>query len=251
MFATCLTCGIYAEAEAHHVAGRHNHATLTVLVCIDCHRILSNWQLASGIQLREDAERTEADATRALLVGCVHLLQLYGQRHADRTWVSAAMATLTSRALSQFLDVLQGSHRPGRWLPDPSVPLAEAMAVPWNSESEVERTSEMAYLLLELSKIFADIPVLTLGRLRDIATRSTDFVNAFASITQDPSATEQLTTLLTDYVQRTDQVTRALLALPAGELPDADLVQQGSACLEAGHQLLQAAFTLADHARPH
>lgn len=249
MFATCLTCGTYADAEAHHVAGRHNHATLTVLVCIDCHRTLSNWQLASGIQLREDADRTDTDATRALLVGSIHLLQLYGQRHADTTWLPSAMATLTARAVSQVFDFLQEPHRDGRWVPDASVPLAEARPVAWNTDTEAERTSDMAYLLLELSKIFADIPVLTLQRLREIATHPQDAVNAFVSIAEDPAATEQLTTLLSAYVERANNVTRALLALQPGELPDTDLIQQGSACLAAGHQLLQAAFALADQAR--
>lgn len=50
----CLTCGQFDDLEAHHVAGRHNHQ-LIVAVCVDCHRILSRWQLAAGMELEHGA----------------------------------------------------------------------------------------------------------------------------------------------------------------------------------------------------
>ena len=78
MEGVCLTCGLYTSLEAHHIAGRHNHATLTVPVCSDCHRVLSHWQLATGIELHHDADLSELDATRALLVGALHLLVFTG-----------------------------------------------------------------------------------------------------------------------------------------------------------------------------
>ncbi|MDP9359041.1 MAG: hypothetical protein M3R02_27925, partial [Chloroflexota bacterium] len=62
----CLTCGTFADLEAQHVAGRHNHHSLTVLVCRPCHEILTRWQYAAGIDLEEKSPRTELDALRAL-----------------------------------------------------------------------------------------------------------------------------------------------------------------------------------------
>src|SRR4051812_6647384 len=98
MTGPCLTCGLHVHLHAHHVAGRHNHATLTVAVCADCHRILTSWQLASGVELDANAPRTDLDAQRALLVGVAQLIQLYAQRHPEHSAISSPLAIHTVRA---------------------------------------------------------------------------------------------------------------------------------------------------------
>src|SRR5450756_1676217 len=108
----CLTCGQFAELEAHHVAGRHNHRALTVALCPECHRVLSAWQLASGVELAAAAERTELDATRALVVGVMQLLQLFAQRHAECSWLPAGLWTHSGRAASRMLDGCGPADRP-------------------------------------------------------------------------------------------------------------------------------------------
>lgn len=146
MDGVCLTCGLLTDVEAHHVAGRHNHATLTVAVCIDCHRILTRWQYAAGVELAEDAETAELDESRALIVGAVHLIRLCAQRHADLTWYPAPLAVLAARAVSKVLDALQPATRPGRWLPDPSVLPTEATPTAWSPATEIDRLVELTQL---------------------------------------------------------------------------------------------------------
>ncbi len=165
----CLTCGQFDDLEAHHVAGRHNHA-LIVAVCVDCHRILSRWQLAAGMELEAGAARSDLDRTRALVVGAVHLLQLFGQRHRERSWVSAELSIHTARAVSRLLDSCGPADRPGRWLPDPTVPPAEATPVGWSAAAELDRTTEFAHLTLALARILGDVPPLTIEVLTDLAT---------------------------------------------------------------------------------
>jgi hypothetical protein len=155
MVGTCLTCGHRAELEAHHVAGRHNHP-IVVLVCVDCHRILSRCQLAAGIELRADAPRTDVDRLRALLVGAVQLLQLFGQRHPDHIRLPSPLATLTGRAGSRLLDALADPTRPGRWLPDPTVPPTEVTPLRWPLATEVERATDLAGLMLILLDVFGE-----------------------------------------------------------------------------------------------
>ena len=93
----CLNCGPSTDIDAHHIAGRRNHP-LTVDVCVGCHRILSIWQRAAGIELRDAVEGTEMDATRALLVGAMHLVQLFAQRHAESAWFPNWLAIHTTRS---------------------------------------------------------------------------------------------------------------------------------------------------------
>src|SRR5215203_5376042 len=161
MDGVCLTCGLFTNLEAHHVAGRHNHATLTVAVCTDCHRFLTHWQLAAGIELHHDAEVSDLDAMRALLVGTVHLLVLYGQRHGDVSWIRSPISIYMARAVSKVLDLFEPASRPGRWLPDPTMPPLEATPVAWPAASEADRITQVADLTLQLSRILAEQPPLT------------------------------------------------------------------------------------------
>jgi hypothetical protein len=165
----CLTCGQFAELEAHHVAGRHNHRALTVALCPDCHRVLSGWQLASGVELDVAAERTELDATRALVVGAMQLLQLFAQRHAECSWLPAELLTHSGRAASRMLDGCGPADRPGRWLPDPTVPPCEATPVGWPKAAELARTSQFAHLVLALAQILGEPPPIPAEQLTDIA----------------------------------------------------------------------------------
>jgi len=156
MFGTCLTCGFTTELEAHHVAGRHNHHTLTVPVCLDCHHILSTWQRASGVELEDTTPLTAVDATRALLVGVADLLRLFGQRHADAAVIGAPLATHTARAMSKILDGFGPLDRPGRWVPDPTVPPTEAVPVGRPAAGPGTQVRELAFLLREVASILGD-----------------------------------------------------------------------------------------------
>lgn len=106
----CLTCGIYADLEAHHVAGRHNNMQLTVLVCLECHRTLTRWQYAAGIDLKERSPRTELDALRTVAVGATHVLRLYAERRGQASPIPASLAVHTARAISRLMDQ---RRRPG------------------------------------------------------------------------------------------------------------------------------------------
>src|SRR4051794_41035848 len=103
----CLTCGCRDRVEMHHVAGRVNFPDLVVPVCLECHLILSNWQSASGIPLRPEQSRNELDRMRALIVGNLHLAQLFAQREADfpdRAELGVRLAKMMAQACSKVLD---------------------------------------------------------------------------------------------------------------------------------------------------
>ena len=121
MLGICLTCGLDADdVEDHHVAGRANYPALTVPVCGDCHRVLAAWHRAAGVELDHDVPRVDPHRMRALAVGTFDLFRLAAQRHPDRSWVGAPLATLTGRAFSRLPDLAQAADRPGWWLPDPT-----------------------------------------------------------------------------------------------------------------------------------
>jgi len=157
MTGTCLTCGLLnTDLEAHHVAGRHNHHTLTVTVCPDCHHILSIRQRASGVELEDTTPLTALDATRALLVGVADLLGLFAQRHAGATLIGAPLATHTARAMSKIMDGFGPVDRPGRWLPDPTVACTQALPVEWPAAGTGAHVRELAFLLREVATILGD-----------------------------------------------------------------------------------------------
>ncbi len=241
----CLTCGQFDDLEAHHVAGRHNHE-LIVAVCVDCHRILSRWQLAAGMELEDGAARSEPDRTRALLVGAVHLLQLVGQRHRERSWVSAELSIHTARAVSRLLDSCGPADRPGRWLPDPTVPPAEATPVSWSAAAELDRTAEFAHLTLALARILGDVPPLTIAVLTDMATDSPRYVAAFAQLAEDEDATAHILRLVSGYLDSSTELVRKVLTLGDLSRVDETLLDEARLWLDTARRLLEQALT---HAR--
>jgi hypothetical protein len=98
------------------------------------------WQHATGVKLDDvDApdfaaigdpvasERDPVDIARAMLVGCLLLVELFLRRHprldTDPTvglGVSAADARLVGRWVSRLWDESGDPDRPGRWTPDPA-----------------------------------------------------------------------------------------------------------------------------------
>ncbi len=243
MLGTCLTCGQFGELHAHHVAGRHNHATLTVPVCLDCHRILTGWQLAAGIELREDAARSELDATRALVVGGLHLVQLFAQRHAEHSWVSAPLVIHTARAASLLLDAAGARERAGRWLPDPTVPPIEAVPLAWPAGAEVERLAEFAHLALALIRIFGGQPPLTVEALTSAAASPAEFKTAFDRITADPVALGRLLDLIAEHAPRCQQLVLQVLMSQGGEVVDERLLDEAWLCIDTGRRLLTEVLT--------
>ena len=153
----CLTCGSTASVQMHHVAGRHNLPDLVVPVCADCHLILTNWQLAAGTELHAEAPRSSLDVARALIVGTLHLCQLTAQRRTEgthRASVSAQLSELMARACSMVLDDVSDPDRPGRWIPDPTMPLREGTPVGTADDHELARVREWAGLLDHLTETF-------------------------------------------------------------------------------------------------
>ncbi len=248
MDAVCLTCGTRGPVEGHHIAGRYNDKQLVVPVCVECHLILTNWQYASGIELGEAAPRSELDVQRAVLVGALHVIQLYAQRHSDYSWLSADLATLMSRVCSKLLDDTGDPDREGRWLPDPTYPVTLGTVTTWNGDTEDERVSEFAWLVLALGKVFGDMPTFTASRLRQMATRPADFRRAFAVIARDDAAMRLIAIQLADYIDAADALVRRLLLLPDPPVEDATIVEDAAAYFEATSRLGQTVFDLADAA---
>jgi hypothetical protein len=198
MAGVCLTCGLGGELEAHHVAGRRNHL-LTVPVCTDCHRWLSNRQRAAGIELR-DVETSETDATRALLVGTMHLLQLFAQRHAGTAWFPDWLAVRTGRTISKLLDMCQPPDRPRRWLPDPTVEPAVATPKQWPASSEVAWVGEMARLAQALTEILGGIPPLAAAAITAVAKDPAGWTALVDQAAQDQTYADAVLGVVSQYV---------------------------------------------------
>jgi hypothetical protein len=242
----CLTCGLWDDLEAHHIAGRGN-ATIVVPVCVPCHTILSNWQRAAGIELEHDAPRTETDRTRALVVGSVHLLQLFAQRHRDRSWISTELWAYTARASSRILDACAPPDRPGRWLPDPTVLPAEGTPAAWTEAAEVQCTFEFAHLLLILTRQLGDTPPLTCDVLANIAADPQSVIDAFTRVAADEDSTRQLLQLVQDYLSTSSRMVRQLLTLDLND-PDAieqAVLEEASSWFSTGQRLLQQLLAVA------
>ena len=240
----CLTCGQFDGLEGHHVAGRHNHE-LVVAVCVDCHRILSRWQLAAGMELQKEAARSELDGTRALVVGSVHLLQLFAQRHRDRSWVSAELWTHTARAVSRLFDSCGPADRQGRWLPDPTVPPVEAAPVGWSEPAEVECTREFGHFVVALARILGDVPPLSVDVLTDIATDAPRYVTAFARPAGDGQATAEILRLVQAHLEASTDLVRHLLTLEDLSRVDATLIHAAHAWSRTTQRLLEQSLALA------
>src|SRR4051812_48398638 len=174
----CLTCGTVGSVEAHHVAGRVNFPDLVVPVCLGCHLILTNWQHAAGMNL-EPGERVDADRFRALLVGCLHLVQLIADRHADtdRLGLSARLADHLARVCSKVLDEDEDRGREGRWLPDPAWFVSTVTPLGFDESTEHQRAADLLGLVVFLAETLGGLPVVTLRRLREMAVRPDDFTD--------------------------------------------------------------------------
>jgi hypothetical protein len=99
------------------VAGWRNEPDLLVDLCTPCHKVLTSWQYASGINLAP-GPRAEIDIARAVLVGCAHLFELFLHRHPGLTVLQPDQAHRVGRYVSMGLDLLADPHREGRWTPD-------------------------------------------------------------------------------------------------------------------------------------
>ena len=239
MTGTCLTCGLLTtDLEAHHVAGRHNHRTLIVPVCPDCHHILSTWQRASGVELEDTTPVTALDATRALLVGVAELLRLFGQRHADATLIGAPLATHTARAMSKLLDGFGPLDRPGRWLPDPSVPPTEAVPVGWPAAGTGAQVRELACLLREVASILGDP-----SALFTVLTEDPERLCA-AFDTGSPELAE-LSSKLVDHVASCQQMILRLLTVESANGVDPQLLDDLGSWYMSAYAQLERMFALA------
>ena len=75
--AACLRCGTTTPEvllranrsllDDHHVVGRAHDVALTVPLCRNCHAILTEGQLAHGVDLRHGQERTAPEMVAAIL----------------------------------------------------------------------------------------------------------------------------------------------------------------------------------------
>lgn len=68
--------------EKHHIAGRV-HGDETIDLCVPCHKLVTKWQRAAGIDLRKNVNHSELARIRARLVGTALvgelMCRLYGR----------------------------------------------------------------------------------------------------------------------------------------------------------------------------
>jgi len=238
MLGTCLTCGFTTDLQAHHVAGRHDHHTLTVPVCLDCHGLLSTWQRASGVELEDTTPLAALDATRALLVGVADLLRLFAQRHADAALIGAPLATHTARAMSKILDGFGPLDRPGRWLPDPSVPPTEAVPVGWPADGPGAQVRELAFLLRRVASILGDPSAL-------FTALSEDPERLCAAFDTGSPELVELGSKLVEHVASCQEMVLRLLTVESANGLDPQLVDDLGAWYLTAYGQLERMFALA------
>jgi hypothetical protein len=228
MAGVCLTCGRIADIEAHHVAGRRNH-DVTSWVCVDCHRILSVWQRAAGIELR-DVETSETDRVRALLVGTFHLARMLAERHPEETWfIPGWLAIHTARAVSRALDLQQLADRIGRWLPDPTVPPTHGPQVAWRAATEAERLAEIAHLGGALCKMTEKTTPLA-ATIAGIAEKPAGWIDTVKkAAAQDPVFVTTLHGLAVEYRKLCEAMAANLLQVDHPDDIDAVLLGEVTA----------------------
>lgn len=180
-----------------------------------------------------------------MVVGAVHLLLLYAQRHADVSWFPAELAVHTARSASKLLDMLQPADRSGRWLPDPTVPPTEATPVAWPASTEVDRIAEMAHLARALSEILGEVPPLTIHTLTDIATHPDAWKSRLDRATEDQAVATALLALVTDYMELSRSMVRQLLHLEDLHQIEEPLVEQAAAWFDSARLLLDQVSTIA------
>lgn len=86
------------DREGHHIAGRV-YGDEIIDLCVPCHKLVTRWQRAAGIDLRKNASRSEIAILRARLVGTALVGEL--------------MCRLYGRIISRVLD-------DGDWSPKPT-----------------------------------------------------------------------------------------------------------------------------------
>ncbi len=81
--AWCPTCGrADIPAEFHHLAGRRQHATLGLRLCLVCHKIATDRQVSSW----DPSWRTESHAWRCIVQGVLDLVWLWWMRSGSHYW---------------------------------------------------------------------------------------------------------------------------------------------------------------------
>lgn len=238
MESICLTCGHRADIEAHHVAGERNHQSLTVPVCVPCHRVLSHWQLAAGIELHKLVDGTPEDSVRALIVGAMHLFQLLAERHPGRSWITVTTAIRASRAHSRLTDSVLPPDRAGRWFPDPTVPPLEVPGLEWPLANEAEWTREVASFALKLCDILEVHPPLAVGTMRAMIVDPVWWVQTLNDVGGDFSAESPLLRKLIDY---TNAVQKFVLLVLNADLPedlDERMADEIWNCVETSRRLM-------------
>ena len=247
MTGVCLTCGVVTDVEAHHVGGRRNWPGLVVPVCPDCHRVLTSWALAAGIELSEASERAEVDRRRALLVGGLHVVQLSARRAPDELarpelWAHAA------RAISRLLDAGGPCDRAGRWLPDSTIMPTHPIPVAVDPSTAEARVREMIYLAGALLRLLGDQPPVTAQLCEAIAADPRPIPDRLLAIAVDDHAGPALAALITTHLDAAHRVMLWLLSVEDWEVIDERLLDEARVWLDTGTRLLHKVVRVATNA---
>lgn len=210
----CLTCGRYGPIEAHHVAGRHNVPELVVPVCVEDHEILTNWQLAAGIELDADTPRHPTDVRRALTVGFLHLMRLMVLRgQCPVPPATGSVAQMAARAISRVLDLAAPFDRAGRWLPDSYIEPRTAAPVPINAAGQDAQLIEFTHLIGTLLRLLGDMPPLTAEVWGKAMADPRSMPERLAAVEASDTAAPSIALLIATHIQAAERVLHLVLTL--------------------------------------
>lgn len=213
MTGVCVACGRHGEIEAHHVAGRANHPSLTVPVCVGCHRWwLTVRQYAAGLVLDHQASRTEIDRVRALLVGVFDLAAAHALHTAPADTASGlgAAALWSQRGFCRLLDLADPD--PDVRPPQPVISLTSPDPV--GGGDVVASIAGVAVLLAPFAReVFGDAHPVT--RVVAVAQRDpAALLPGLGVLFANPDRSATTAALLTDAVNQLRTAAGALLAAP-------------------------------------
>jgi hypothetical protein len=222
----------------HLVAGRHNIAELVVAVCGDCHRVLTNWQYAAGIELRPTAVRHPTDVRRALGVGAVHVLQLMQQRNPIPV-ASDEVFRLIARAISRVLDLAAAPERGGRWLPDPVIEPHLALPTITDPRNAEVQQRELLYFVGELLRLLGDMPPITVEVWERVILEHRSMPERLAAIDAGDHAGPTIAILIEQYVQQAGRIVRWLLTVEDWSVIDERDLDEARVWVETGQRILE------------
>jgi hypothetical protein len=156
---------------------------------------------------------------------------------------------LTGRAFSRLLDLGESADRPGRWLPDPTQPPAEAPPVATLEQTELDVVVLFATLAADfLTLVGDDRDQAAITLLRAVAEDAEGVHRAWQAVQHDQARVGELLVDLRAQRERFELAVRTLLTANPDTHLDEETIHEVRACVHTGRHLTEVLATLTEQA---